>query len=64
MMSVYRETGQASPGNSGSRILIIHKKSGILLPRCSWKSGGQNLHSNRGNLVKTAWLLTRGVYRF
>lgn len=53
MMSVYRETGQASPGSSGSRILIIHRrKSGIRLPCCSWKSGGQNLHSNRVNLIK------------
>lgn len=47
MMSVYRETGQAGPGSSGSRILIIpRRKSGIGLPRHSAKSGGQNLHSN------------------
>lgn len=33
MMSVYRETSQASPGSLGSRILIIHRrKSDIWLP--------------------------------
>lgn len=35
VMSVYRETGQAGPGSSGSRILIIpRRKSGIGLPQC------------------------------
>lgn len=47
VMSLYRETGQASPGNSGSRMLIIHRrKSGIGLQCYSRKFGGQNLHSN------------------
>lgn len=65
MMSVYRETGQASPGSSGSRMLIIHRrKSGIRLPCYTWKSGGQNLHSNRVNLIEQLGFLHRGVYSF
>jgi len=37
---------------SGSRMLIIHKKSGIRLPCYSWKSGGQNLRSNSANVIE------------
>ena len=62
MMSVYRETGQASPGSSGSRILIIHRrKSGIQLPCYSWKSEGQNLHRNQVNLLKRLGSLQRSL---
>lgn len=57
-MSVYRETGQAGPGSSGSRILIIpSRKPGIGLRR-SGKSGGQDLHSSH-----VPWL-KRGIHNF
>lgn len=68
MMSVYRETGQASPGSSGSSILIIHRrKSGIqlLVTVLQLKVRRSKLAQQPSQLDKTAWLLTGGgIYRF
>lgn len=59
MMSVYRETGPAGPGSSGSRILIIpRRKSGIGLPCRRWKSGGRNSLSNQ-----VRWLERLGSFQ-
>lgn len=56
MMSVYRETGQAGPGSSGSRILIIpRRKSGIGLQR---KVRRSEPAQQPGPLAGTAWLLS------
>lgn len=59
MMSVYRETGQAGPGSSGSRVLIIpRRKSGIGL---QWKVRRSELAQQPSPLAGTARLLS-GVF--